>query len=213
MRHTQRLLLLSEGVLTWPDCCSAIETNPSCCMMTSSNGEDCRVTGPLWGEPTGYRLIPSQRPSNAGFDVYFDVNLSKRLEKQTSRRWFEAPKCSLWRHCDGCDLFVAVCAKIIRIAVRCGYDIVFRYTMMTSSKGNICPRYWSFVRGNHRWSVDPSQRPMTQSSWPIDHKPRSLYFTLTVTKFCRYHPGYGLGQWETRLQSNAVSHQLSTCRE
>ena len=52
-----------------------------------------RVTGPLWGESTGF---PSQRASNAGFDV----SLNKRLNKQTWRRWFETPSCPLLRHCN-----------------------------------------------------------------------------------------------------------------
>ena len=42
---------------------------------------------------------PSQRGSNAGFDVFFDVSLNKWLNKQSSRRWFETPVWSLWRHC------------------------------------------------------------------------------------------------------------------
>ena len=58
-------------------------------MMTLSNGIGFRVTGPLWGE---------QSASNAGFDVFFDFSLNKRLNEQTSRRWFETPGCSLWRH-------------------------------------------------------------------------------------------------------------------
>ena len=41
--------------------------------------------------------FPSQRASDTGFEVFFDVSLSKRLNKQTSRRWFETPDCSLWR--------------------------------------------------------------------------------------------------------------------
>ena len=42
-------------------------------MMTSSNGNGFRFTGPLWGESAGQLRIPSQRASNAGFDVFFDV--------------------------------------------------------------------------------------------------------------------------------------------
>ena len=43
-------------------------------MITSWHGNDFRVSGPLRGEPTGHRWIPSQRVSNAGFDdVSFDI--------------------------------------------------------------------------------------------------------------------------------------------
>ena len=37
--------------------------------MTSSNGNISRVTGPLWGESTGHRWIPPQRPETRSFDV------------------------------------------------------------------------------------------------------------------------------------------------
>ena len=44
--------------------------------------------------------FPSQSASNAGFGVFFDVSLYKRLNKQTSRWWCETPRCSLQRHCN-----------------------------------------------------------------------------------------------------------------
>ena len=34
------------------------------------------------------------------FGVFFDLRLNKRLSKQSRRRWFETPSCSLWRHCN-----------------------------------------------------------------------------------------------------------------
>ena len=63
-------------------------------MMTSSNGKGFRVTGPLcelWGGGGGVPPVtggfPSQRASNVGFGVSFDISLNK----QSSRRWFETP--------------------------------------------------------------------------------------------------------------------------
>ena len=52
------------------------------CMMTSSNGNNFRVTGPLWGESTDDRWIPSQRPVTRSLDVLFDLHLNKRFSKQ-----------------------------------------------------------------------------------------------------------------------------------
>ena len=56
------------------------------------------VTGPLWGNSPVTGGCPSQRPVTRSFDVYFDLRLNKRLSKQSRRRWFETPSCSLWRH-------------------------------------------------------------------------------------------------------------------
>ena len=70
-------------------------------MMTSSNGNIFRVIVPLSREFTGHGEFPSQRQVTRGFDVFFDLRLNKRLNKQTRRRCFETPSCSLWRHCNG----------------------------------------------------------------------------------------------------------------
>ena len=68
-------------------------------MMTSSNGNIFRVTGPLCGEFTGPGEFPTQRPVTRSFDVFFDLRLTKRLNKQPWDWWFETPSLSLWRHC------------------------------------------------------------------------------------------------------------------
>ena len=53
----------------------------------------CAENLPVTGE------FPSQRPVTRIFDVFFDLRLNKRLNKQSWRRWFETPSRSLWRHC------------------------------------------------------------------------------------------------------------------
>ena len=42
--------------------------------------------------------FPSQRSVTRSFDVFFDLRLNKRLNKQPRRRWFETPSRPLWRH-------------------------------------------------------------------------------------------------------------------
>ena len=64
--------------------------------MTSSNGNIFRVAGPVTSE------FPSQRTVMRNFDVFFDMNLNKRLVKRPRRRWFETPVRSLWGHCNAC---------------------------------------------------------------------------------------------------------------
>ena len=54
----------------------------------------CEGNSPVTGE------FPSQKPVSRSFDVFFDLHLNKRLNKQPRRRWFETPLCSLWRHCN-----------------------------------------------------------------------------------------------------------------
>ena len=69
-------------------------------MMTSSNGNIFRITGHLFGEFTGPRWIPTQRPVTQSFDVFFDLRLNKQLSKQSCGWWFETLSLPLWRHCN-----------------------------------------------------------------------------------------------------------------
>ena len=55
--------------------------------MTQSNGNIFRVTGPLCGEFTGHRWIPTQRPVTRSFDAYFDLRLNKILSKERLVIW------------------------------------------------------------------------------------------------------------------------------
>ena len=56
------------------------------------------------GNPPVTFWFPSQRPVSRSFEVFFDLRLNKRFNKQSRRRWFETPSLSLWRHCNsrGC---------------------------------------------------------------------------------------------------------------
>ena len=70
----------------------------SYCMMTSSNGNVFRVTGPLCGNSPVTGEFPSQRPVTRSFDVSFDLQLNKRLSKQSWGWWLETASGSLWCH-------------------------------------------------------------------------------------------------------------------
>ena len=56
------------------------------------------------GNPPVTGGFPSQRLVTRRFDVFFQLCLNKRLSKQPTRRWFETPSRSLWRHCN--DRFI-----------------------------------------------------------------------------------------------------------
>ena len=50
--------------------------------------------------------FPSQRPVTWGFDVFVNLRLNKRLNKQSGRRRFETLSRSLWSHC---NVFLRTC--------------------------------------------------------------------------------------------------------
>ena len=54
----------------------------------------CAVNSPVTGEFT------AQRPVTRSFDVFFDLRLNKRLNKQSWGKWFETLSRLLWRHCN-----------------------------------------------------------------------------------------------------------------
>ena len=70
-------------------------------LMTSSNGSIFRVTGHLFGEFTGPRWIPPQKPVTRSFDAFCDLCLNKRLSKQLWGYRFKTLSCPLWRHYNG----------------------------------------------------------------------------------------------------------------
>ena len=59
----------------------------------------CAGNSPVPGE------FPTQRSVTRSFDVFFDLHPNKRLSKQSWGWWFETLSWSLWRHCNGCDIF------------------------------------------------------------------------------------------------------------
>ena len=57
----------------------------------------CAGNSPVPGE------FPAQRPVTRSFDVFFDLRLNRRLNKQSWGLGFETLSCPLWRHCnDAC---------------------------------------------------------------------------------------------------------------
>ena len=59
--------------------------------------------------------FPTQRPVTWSFDVFFDLRLTKWLNKQSWSWWFETPSCPLWRHRNGScsNYFVSTISKSV----------------------------------------------------------------------------------------------------
>ena len=60
------------------------------------------------GNPAATGGFPSQRPVTQSFDVFFNLCMSKQLNKQLRHRWFETPSHSLWHHCNN-DVHIEFC--------------------------------------------------------------------------------------------------------
>ena len=63
-------------------------------MMTSSNGNISLLLVICAGNST----VPAQRQVTRSFDVFFDLRLNKRFNKQSWGWWFETLSHPLWRH-------------------------------------------------------------------------------------------------------------------
>ena len=70
------------------------------CMKTSSHRNLSQLLTLCARNSLVTNEFPSQRSVARSFDVFFDLRLNKRLSKQSTRRWFETPWRSLWRHCN-----------------------------------------------------------------------------------------------------------------
>ena len=65
------------------------------------------------GNPPVTRGFRSQRPVTRSCDVFCDLRMNKRLDKQSRRRWFETPSLSLWRHFNAADAAHEICNMYI----------------------------------------------------------------------------------------------------
>ena len=65
------------------------------------------------GNPPVTRGFRSQRPVTRSYDVFCDLRMNKRLDKQSRRRWFETPSLSLWRHFNAADAAHEICNMYI----------------------------------------------------------------------------------------------------
>ena len=108
--------------------------------------------------------FPSQRPvSDADVDFFFDLCLNKRLSKQSRRRWFENPSCSLWRHC----------YNVARRLTSNALDLVHNYL----EDPQLALRCWPNVGiGRHRRDRQPTSR----QRW---------YSVACVATVCRHSVG------------------------
>ena len=99
----------------------------------------CAGNSPVTGE------FPAQRPVTRSFDVFFDLRLNKRLNKQSRGWWFETLSRPLWRHRNGLAIFQHVWSlQFISLFVNAWHRMSYiSYTpcnvssMMTSSNGNV----------------------------------------------------------------------------
>ena len=64
-----------------------------------------------------------QRPVTRRFDVFFDLRLNKRLNKQSWGWWFETPSRPLWRQCDAVSASIPIFhAVIMGMSEKCMYN-------------------------------------------------------------------------------------------
>ena len=103
------------------------------------------------GNPPITGRFSSQRPLTRSFHVFFDL-LNKRLNKQSRRRWFETPSCSLWRHCNAVTCLLHVPASFAASPAECWFpathDDVMIWkslkTRITFTKAQSC-QVWCFL--------------------------------------------------------------------
>ena len=124
----------------------------------------------------------SHRPVSRSFDIFFDLRLNKRTNKQSRHKWFDTSSRSLWRHCKVFTLTSAIilpkasnfdksvciswstqnpppCSQINARNISHNKWIYQSYKTRKDdvvSKWKLLPRYRTFVRGIHRSPVNSS---------------------------------------------------------
>ena len=86
------------------------------------------------GNPPVTGRFPSPRPVTPRFNAFFDLHLNKRLRKQSKRRWFETPFCSLWCHCNALCYWLCVCNCVLLMSPK-PFRILFKWNWSRISFG------------------------------------------------------------------------------
>ena len=68
----------------------------------------CAGNSPVTGEFSWKRAVTHS------LDVFFDLRLNKRFNKQSRRRWFETPSLSLWCHCNDTARFYPYILELLQ---------------------------------------------------------------------------------------------------
>ena len=117
-RNEMCKLLCPSAIITWTQLWHGVRrvVSTMAIMMTSAWWRHqmetfsallalCAVNTPVTGE------LPSQRPVSRSFDVFFDLQLNKRLSKLSWGWWFETSSPLLWRHCNGTEPIFSLIVK------------------------------------------------------------------------------------------------------
>ena len=157
-------------------------------MMTSPNGNIFRVTGPLWRESTRQRCIPLPKASEAELWCFLRLRLNKRLSKQSRRRWFETPSCSIWRHCNSSEM--PAVRKVMQFHFVCVFALPYRAVLLGSLSS------WDII-----WLID----------WCRSSTHRVLYNTQLRNDSYIYIYIYFIFVYISKLIKLVMSFILSFC--
>ena len=87
--------------------------------------------------------FPAQRPVTQSFDVFFDLGLNKRLNKQSGGWWFEALSRPLWHHRNE----LREMSKGIKVWKPC-ILVIPRWSIevnMDTQRSHICPCIYNYI--------------------------------------------------------------------
>ena len=117
----------------------------------------CEGNSPVTGQ------FPAQRPVTQSFDVFFDLCLNERLNKQSWGWWFETPSRPLWRQSDACHRFLRQhlpgmqtfgYAIISALLFVCLSFITGLMTLTLLDFGRVCLWFWPWIFEKGQMSIN-----------------------------------------------------------
>ena len=189
----------------------------------------CAGSSPVSGE------FPSQRPVTRSLDIFFDLRLNKRLRKQSRRRWFGSPSNSLWHYCNEDNGSKVLLNLEFLDSLHHSWEtsLWIRYQRGAKAfwilelhddiiKWKHFPRYWPFVRGIHRSTVNSPHKGQWRGTIMFslicvwinglvnngeagDLRRYRAHYDFTVMNLCQHSPGVGVKIKYRTLASYSVS--------
>ena len=169
--------------------------------------------------------IPAQSPVTRSFDVFFDLHLNKRLSKHSWCWWFETPsiRCMppsfyLWsgrvtvilfdlHGTNASSLSVHLIPEGVVVSFCNINEICLKSTLMTRSDPTPILAFYSWFQKPRCIGVFFGITHLLSLPW--DRITRLTFQVWeSILNIYKADSRFAPGQWETSLQSNAVSHWL-----
>ena len=113
--------------------------------------------------------FPLQKATTRSFDVFFDLRLNRRVNKQSCGQWFDTPLRSLWRQCNDSSIFSGLVSYLSKMfsLFQVSHDVHIWWLSAQLSCNDTCLT-WMWFKGFDRYFCQ-SKELRNRNIWTQQH--------------------------------------------